>query len=97
MKFVKYPSIENMNRLETINAIIKQGFSGGEWCATNKVHGCFPPNVNEYTSNTPIELHHIDGDYKNNKESNLQLLCPNYHSLTATYKAANKASTRTHR
>jgi Rnl2 family RNA ligase len=39
MKFVKYPSIENMNRIETINAIIEQGFSGGEWCATNKIHG----------------------------------------------------------
>jgi len=28
-----------MNRIETINAIVEQGFSGGEWCATNKIHG----------------------------------------------------------
>ncbi len=39
MKFVKYPSIENLTRIETINAVIDQGFSGGEWCATNKIHG----------------------------------------------------------
>ncbi|RKZ07825.1 hypothetical protein DRQ25_10640 [Candidatus Fermentibacteria bacterium] len=52
-------------------------------------------NVN--TGVVPVEVHHIDGDYKNNKESNLQLLCPNCHSLTATYKSANKRTTRTHR
>ncbi len=39
MKFVKYPSIENVYRQLTIDYIIDQGFSGGEWCATNKIHG----------------------------------------------------------
>ncbi len=39
MKFVKYPSIENANRQLTVDYIIEQGFSGGEWCATNKIHG----------------------------------------------------------
>jgi len=28
-----------------------------------------------------LELHHIDGNHKNNKKANLQLLCPNCHSL----------------
>lgn len=33
-----------------------------------------------------IELHHIDGDNRNNLEDNLQLLCPNCHSQTDTYR-----------
>ena len=27
--------------------------------------------VNQYTNTTPLEIHHIDGDYKNNNEDNL--------------------------
>ena len=46
--------------------------------------------VNQYTNTTPLEIHHIDGNYKNNNEDNLQLLCPNCHSLTETYKSHNK-------
>ena len=38
---------------------------------------------------TPCELHHIDGDRTNHKLSNLQLLCPNCHSLTTTHRARN--------
>lgn len=45
---------------------------------------------NPSTNTIPLEMHHVDGDYKNNKEENLQLLCPNCHSLTETYKSHNK-------
>lgn len=45
---------------------------------------------NPYTGTIPLELHHVDGDYTNNAESNLQLLCPNCHSLTETTKSHNK-------
>ena len=34
----------------------------------------------------PIELHHIDGNRLNNELSNLQLLCPNCHSLTPNWR-----------
>ena len=37
---------------------------------------------------------HIDGNSKNNKEENLTLLCPNCHSLTKTYKGANRGNGR---
>lgn len=46
--------------------------------------------INPVTNQCPLEIHHKDGDYKNNKEENLQVLCPNCHSLTPTYKALNK-------
>ena len=45
--------------------------------------------VNDYTKMLPLEIEHIDGNYRNNSESNLLLLCPNCHSLTRTYKGAN--------
>ena len=47
--------------------------------------------TNPYTNTVPLEIHHIDGDYKNNNEDNLQLICPNCHSLTETYKSHNKS------
>lgn len=45
--------------------------------------------TNPYTNNIPLEIDHIDGNYLNNNENNLRLLCPNCHSLTETYKGAN--------
>lgn len=33
----------------------------------------------------PLQLHHIDGDRTNNLISNLQILCPNCHSLTDNF------------
>ena len=37
----------------------------------------------------PLEVHHIDGDKNNNQLENLQLLCPNCHALTPTYRGKN--------
>ncbi len=45
--------------------------------------------TNKFTRKIPLEVEHIDGNYKNNNEDNLILLCPNCHSLTSTYKGAN--------
>lgn len=39
---------------------------------------------------TPCELHHKDGNSHNHLRENLELICPNCHSLTATYRAKNK-------
>lgn len=38
----------------------------------------------------PLELDHIDGNSSNNVLSNLRLLCPNCHALTATYRGKNQ-------
>lgn len=46
--------------------------------------------INPFTGTLPLEIEHIDGDATNNNEDNLTLLCPNCHSLTRTYRGANK-------
>jgi hypothetical protein len=40
----------------------------------------------------PLEVNHIDGDANNTVESNLELICPNCHSLTPTFKNRNKGN-----
>lgn len=55
-----------------------------------KCEKCGWGEKNEFTRTIPLEIHHIDGDYTNNKEDNLQVLCPNCHSLTETHKSHNK-------
>lgn len=52
---------------------------------------------NPYTHTVQLEIHHIDGDCTNNKKENLQLLCPNCHSLTENFGSLNKMSHRFHR
>jgi hypothetical protein len=46
------------------------------------------------TGNVPLELEHIDGNSENGHIDNLKLICPNCHSLTATYKNLNKGNGR---
>lgn len=38
----------------------------------------------------PLELHHKNGIHTDNNLSNLELLCPNCHTLTDTYKSKNR-------
>ena len=49
------------------------------------------------TGNVPIELEHIDGNYKNNSYNNVLLLCPNCHSLTDTFRGLNRGNGREYR
>ena len=51
---------------------------------------CGWAEINQYTGTLPLEIEHIDGNALNNKEDNLCLLCPNCHSLTKTYRGANR-------
>ncbi len=39
----------------------------------------------------PLELHHIDGNRNNNTLENFQLLCPNCHAFTDSYRGKNSA------
>lgn len=63
--------------------------------ADNQCSKCQWGKVNPTTGKVPLEINHIDGDSTNNNSDNLEVLCPNCHSLTPTYKALNKGrSTR---
>lgn len=50
--------------------------------------------VHPKTGTVPLQIHHIDGDCRNNKEENLQLLCPNCHTLTENWGRLNDKSNR---
>lgn len=63
----------------------------------NKCEKCRWGIINEYTGVVPLAIHHIDGNHKNSSYGNLQLLCPNCHSLTKTYGAANYGNGREYR
>ena len=58
----------------------------------NQCAQCGWGEINPFTGTLPLEVEHIDGDATNNKEENLILLCPNCHSLTKTYRGANKGN-----
>ena len=51
-------------------------------CGWNKIHST--------TGNVPVQVHHIDGNNKNNRRENVELLCPNCHSLTPNFMSLNK-------
>lgn len=54
-----------------------------------KCEKCGWGEINKTTGVSPLEIHHIDGNSENNRPENLQVLCPNCHSLTPNYKALN--------
>lgn len=47
---------------------------------------------NQQTNNVPLELNHIDGDHTNNTVINIELICPNCHSLTSNFRALNRGA-----
>ena len=57
-----------------------------EECGWNKKH--------PITGRVPLDVHHVDGDSKNNRPENLKALCPNCHALTLTYKNLNRGRGR---
>lgn len=59
-----------------------------------KCQKCGWGEVNETTGKVPLEVHHLNGDCTDNREENLQLLCPNCHSLTPNNGSLNKQSKR---
>lgn len=52
---------------------------------------------NSITGKVPLEVDHIDGNYRNNGPENLRLIYPNCHSLTPTFRGLNRGKGREQR
>ncbi len=63
----------------------------------NKCCLCGWSKINLKTGGIPLVADHIDGNWRNNVENNLRLLCPNCDALTPTYAALNKGNGRSGR
>lgn len=59
-----------------------------------KCYRCGWDQMHPITGHIPLEINHIDGNAENNKEENLELLCPNCHSLTPNFRNLNKGKGR---
>lgn len=60
----------------------------------NKCSECGWSKINIYTNKIPLQVHHIDGNYLNQDENNLCLLCGSCHSLTSTQGSLNNGKGR---
>lgn len=58
---------------------------------------CGWSEVNSKTGLVPLVADHIDGNWRNNIEDNLRLICPNCDSLTPTYSGLNRGNGRRNR
>lgn len=76
---------------EKISSVIKKYLMDKYNCKCQK---CGWGETNETTGKIPLEVHHINGDCTDNREENLELLCPNCHSLTPNHGNLNKNSKR---
>ena len=70
----------NTNTLK--KRLIKEGY---------KDHKCENCGRSEWEGNPiPLELHHINGDRNDNRIENLEILCPNCHTMTDNFRGSNK-------
>jgi len=63
----------------------------------NKCCVCGWAECNITTGVVPLVADHIDGNWRNNSEENLRLLCPNCDSLTPTHGNLNRGKGRPNR
>lgn len=81
MPYVEYIKIGNVQTNKLRKKLIQEGL---------KKYQCESCGLNSWQGQPiPLEVHHKDGDKTNNELDNLQLLCPNCHALTSTYRGKN--------
>ena len=73
-----------------IKKYLRQKF--GDKCAL-----CGWAKINKKTGKVPLVADHIDGNWRNNIESNLRLICPNCDALSPTYVGLNRGNGRKNR
>ena len=90
----KAGEVSGLQSLGTVSSYVKRYLRKkfGDRCVL-----CGWNEINSKTGVVPVVADHIDGNWRNNAESNLRLLCPNCDSLTSTYAALNKGNGRENR
>jgi 5-methylcytosine-specific restriction endonuclease McrA len=97
----KYQQRVAENRERKIIKIIETSFENLNWPDRRvkiyyeqecKCNNC--GNDKWQNQDIPLELEHKDGNHFNNERSNLELLCPNCHALTDTWRGRNKQNQR---
>src|SRR3989344_4860742 len=63
----------------------------------NKCCLCGWSSIKKKTGLVPLVADHIDGNWRNNVEKNLRLICPNCDSLTPTYAGLHRGRGRKNR
>ena len=63
----------------------------------NKCSICGWAKKNVKNGIVPLVADHIDGNWKNNVEDNLRLICPNCDAISGTFAALNKGNGRKNR
>ncbi len=69
----------------TIKTYLREKY--GDKCSV-----CGWNQLNKKTGLVPLVADHIDGNWRNNTEENLRLICPNCDSLNPTYAGSNKGN-----
>jgi hypothetical protein len=65
----------------------EQHRSTAKYWYLQEVGKCEECNITEWRGKKiPLEVHHLDGNNENNSKENLQVLCPNCHSLTDSWR-----------
>ncbi len=63
----------------------------------NRCCVCGWAKINPRTGQVPLVADHVDGNWRNNMEKNLRLICPNCDALTPTYAGLNRGNGRKER
>lgn len=87
----KSGEVTGLNSIGLVNAHIKRYLREK---FKNKCYLCGWSEVNTTTGVVPLVADHIDGNWRNNSDGNLRLVCPNCDALSPTFAALNKGNGR---